>query len=182
MSERRGSFGWTAIRRVRFAVLVGPSLCSASLAQVPDGSIPAPTPIVHWAASVKSSAAAKQGARATLEISADVQDGWHVYALTQPPGGPAALRITLDENPVAQAAGAASGTAPQKRHDPSFDLETQFYMHSFALHVPVRVNQQLPVGGRLIPVSVRFQTCSDRECRPPTTVHLSVPINVLADS
>jgi hypothetical protein len=32
---------------------------------------------------------------------------------------------------------------------------------------------------QVIPVSVRFQTCSDRECQPPRTVHLAVPIDVL---
>jgi hypothetical protein len=68
---------------------------------------------------------------------------------------------------------------------PSFDLETRFYTHSFTVKLPVRLIG--PKGGRvagrqLIPVSVHFQTCSDRECQPPTTVHLSVPVDVPADT
>jgi hypothetical protein len=115
-----------------------------------------------------------------LELSGEVQDGWHVYALTQRPGGPTALRVAIDENPVAELVGTPSGTAPESKHDPSFDLDTQFYAHSFAVRVPVSVKPGAEVGRQLIPVSVRFQTCSARECQPPKTIHLSVPVDVLA--
>ncbi len=161
-----------ALRWIEFALLVGPYLCGVSNAQVPSET-------VQWAGSVISNAAVKHGGAATLELSAEVREGWHVYALSQPPGGPTALRITLDENKVARAVGAPSGTTPEKQHDKSFDLETQFYIHSFALYIPVYVKQQPAVGRQQIPVSVRFQTCSDRECLPPRTVHLAVPIDVL---
>jgi hypothetical protein len=49
------------------------------------------------------------------------------------------------------------------------------------VHVPVQVSQQAAAGRQLIPVSIRFQTCSDRECQPPKTIHLSVPIEVLPE-
>jgi hypothetical protein len=168
---RTRKFNRVDFRRSQFALLLLPSLCGA-------GADQSPNPIVQWAASVVSPAAVTHGSDVTLELSADVQQGWHVYALAQPPGGPTALRVTLDDNDVAQIAGPPSGTNPEKRHDPSFDLETQFYSHAFALHLPVRLKQ--PATGRqLIPVSVRFQTCSDRECQPPRTVHLAVQVNVL---
>jgi hypothetical protein len=157
-------------RRIQFALFLAPGLCGAGAEQSPNST-------VQWAAFVISTAAVTHGRTATVELSADVQEGWHVYALTQPPGGPTALHVTLDDNDVAQLVGVPSATIPEKRHDASFDLETQFYSHSFALRLPVRLMQ--PAAGRqLIPVSVRFQTCSDRECQPPRTVHLAVPIDV----
>lgn len=117
-----------------------------------------------------------------MELSGTIKDGWHVYALTQPPGGPAALRITLDDNDIAQIAGEPSGTTPQSRHDPSFGLETRFYTHTFTVHLPLQLKQGSTQGRQVIPVSVRFQTCSDRECQPPTTIHLSAAIDVLPDA
>jgi hypothetical protein len=163
------------VRPNQLAFLLSLYLCGFSSAQVPNQT-------VQWAASAISTAAVKHGSNATLEVSAHVQEGWHVYALTQPPGGPTALRITVDENEVAQIAGAPSGTTPQKKHDPSFDLDTQFYTHAFALHLPLHVAQGPTAGRQIIPVSVRFQTCSDRECLPPTTVHLSVTLDVRPDA
>ena len=165
----------SGIRAIRAALLLTPYLCGLGSAQVPNQS-------VQWAASVIVGNAVKDGSNATLEVSAHVQAGWHVYALTQPPGGPTALRVTIDENDVARIAGVPSGTAPEKKHDPSFDLETQFYTHAFALHLPLHLASQATAGRQAIPVSVRFQTCSDRECQPPTTVHLSVPLNERPDA
>jgi len=160
-----------AFRRIQFALLLAPGLCGAGAEQRPN-------PTVQWAASMVSTAAVAHGSAATVELSADIQPGWHVYALTQPPGGPTPLSVTLDDNAVAQLVGVPSGTIPEKKHDPSFDLETQFYSHSLALRLPVRV-KEAAFGRQLIPVSVRFQTCSERACQPPTTVHLAVPIDVL---
>jgi hypothetical protein len=134
---------------------------------------------VQWAAALNSPAALKGGDATTLELSGTIKDGWHVYALTEPPGGPTALRVTVVDNQVALVAGIPSGTSPHKRHDPSFNLETKFYTHAFTIHVPVRLKQQSATGRQDIPVSVRFQTCSDRECQPPTTIHLLVPVDVV---
>lgn len=167
-----------APRRTALAALLSACVCGVSLAQAP-GTNSSSDQTVHWAATLAAAGGVKQGGETTLELSGAIEDGWHVYALTEPAGGPTALRVTLDENEVAEVAGAASGTAPSKRHDRSFGLVTQFYTHSFTVRVPVQVKQQLAAGRQSIPVSVRFQTCSDRECQPPTTIHLVVPVEVL---
>ncbi len=160
----------SAFGLVPLTIYFGACICTASAADIS-------TETVQWIASVVPAGPVKYGGTATLELSAEVQKGWHVYALTQPEGGPTALRISLDENDVAQIAGTPLGTVPERKHDPSFDLETLFYTHAFALRVPVQLKQ--PAAGRqLIPLSVRFQACSDRECLPPRTVRLSVPIDV----
>ncbi len=160
-----------ALRRGPLALLVGSCLSAICAAQVPYQT-------VQWSASFTSKTALAHDAKATLVLSAEVLEGWHVYALTQPPGGPTALRIALDENGIAQTAGRPSGTAPEKKYDPSFDLETQFYARSFTLYLPVRLKEHAASGWQSIPVSVRFQTCNGRECQPPRTVHLSASIEV----
>jgi DsbC/DsbD-like thiol-disulfide interchange protein len=158
--------------RIQLAIVFGTRLCALAFAQ-------APNPTVQWDATVTAPASAKEGGTTTLELSGQIQEGWHVYALNQPAGGPTALRVTLDDNAVAEAVGLPAGSPPQKRHDPSFGLDTRFYTHSFTVRLPVQVKQQSSPGKQLIPVSVRFQMCSDRECQPPTTVHLTVPIEVI---
>lgn len=134
-------------------------------------------PTVQWSASVVSPKTGQPGPTATLRVTGEILDGWHVYALSQKPGGPTALRVSLDENDVAELDGTPSGPTPQKRHDRGFGLETRFYTHSFTVDVPLHMKQGT-TGKKDIPVSIRFQTCSDRECQPPTTTHLSVPLEL----
>ena len=163
------------LRPIQLGMLLGPGLCVLASAQIE-------TPTVQWAAAVAAPGGGKQGGSVTLELSGEIQEGWHVYALTEPAGGPTALRVTLDDNAIAEVAGNPTGSIPQKRHDPSFGLETRFYTHSFTVRLPVQVKQQPAAGRQLIPISVRFQTCSERECQPPTTIHLSAAVDVLPDA
>ncbi len=161
-------------RRIHLALLLGPGLCAVGAAQ-------SPSEIVHWSASVVSRTPAKPGSVAILALSATVEDGWHVYALRQLPNGPTPLRVTLDSNGIVLVDGSPSGTAPEKKFDQSFDLETQFYTRAFAVRLPVRVRPQPAAGRKLIPVSVRFQSCNGQVCEPPTTIHLSAAIDVPSD-
>jgi Disulphide bond corrector protein DsbC len=174
-SSRRAGRKRSLARPIPLALLVAPwlfGIAGAEGTDVPDA--------VHWSASVNSATAIARGSAATIDLSGEVQQGWHVYALEQHSGGPTALRITLDTNTVVTAAGPTSGTAPEKVQDTHFGFETQLYTHPFIVHLPVRVDRELAAGKQLIPVSVRFQACSDRECLLPRTVHLSVPIDVSA--
>jgi hypothetical protein len=141
---------------------------------------PSPQP-VQWKAVLVPDAPVKSGVRATIDLSGKIETGWHVYALTQPAGGPIPLRVSLDENEVAESRDKVTGTEAIRKNDPSFQLETLFYQGDFTLRIPVEVKHPA-TGERIIPLSVRFQACSDRTCLPPRTVHLSVPVEVVSGS
>jgi len=157
--------------RYQFGIIVGLSLCSAVASQVPVQP-------VQWTGAVAPKTAVRAGANIVIELSAAVQEGWHVYGLAQLPGGPTPLRVTLDTNAFVQTAGAPTGSSPVKKHDTAFDLDTEVYNGRFDLHLQAQINQHSPAGRNLIPVSVRFQACNDRVCLPPRTIHLSVPIEI----
>ena len=157
--------------RYQFGIIVGLSLCSAVASQVPVQP-------VQWTGAVAPKTAVRAGANIVIELSAAVQEGWHVHGLAQLPGGPTPLRVTLDTNAFVQTAGAPTGSSPVKKHDTAFDLDTEVYNGRFDLNLPARVNPHSSAGRDLIPVSVRFQACNDRVCLPPRTVHLSVPIEI----
>lgn len=146
-------------------------LCVVAVAQ-------GPIQPVQWTGSIASKRPVNSGSKATVEVAADIQDGWHIYGLNQGSGGPTPLHVALDANDTLQAAGAVRGTAPVKKHDTSFDIDTEVYTHSFTLQIPAQVTQHLPAGKRDVSVSVRFQACSDRVCLPPRTVHVPVAIEI----
>jgi DsbC/DsbD-like thiol-disulfide interchange protein len=161
------------IRTMKFnRLMLGLLYCVVGVAQ-------GPIQPVKWSSAVFPKGPVKPGNKVAIELSAEVQDGWHVYGLTQVSGGPIPLRVSVDENATAQAVGATSGTVPVKKHDSSFNLETEVYTHLFSIHLPVQVKEHVTAGDQSVPVSVRFQACSDRTCLPPRTVHLTVPIEVL---
>lgn len=142
----------------------------------------APEEVVRWSASLEGPGSIKPGRGATIELAAEILEGWHVYALVEPPGGPTPLKVSLADNSLARLSASPSGSEPEEKHDPSFDLDTRFYEHTLALSVPITVKRHSAPGARLIPVEVRFQSCSDRVCLPPKTVRLSVPVTVLPDT
>ncbi len=151
-------------------LVVSLCLCVGGAAQVPVQP-------VQWAGAAVPKTAARVETTIIIELSAEVQEGWHVYGLTQLSGGPTPLRVTLDANEVVQVAGVTSGSAPVKKHDAAFDLDTELYDRSFTLHLPAQINQNVAVGTKLVSVSVRFQACNDRVCLPPRTIHAPVPID-----
>lgn len=158
---------------LRVLLLLAPGLCATALA---DG----PPDVVRWTVTVAAEGGIKQGGNATLEVSGVVDGGWHVYALMQQPGGPTPLRVALETNDVAAVAGPVAGSAAEKAFSQSFGLTTEFYSHAFSVRLPVRLSGQLAAGRQQIPLSVRFQACSDRECLLPRTLHLAAPIDVPA--
>lgn len=166
--------GGVVFRRMLFSIFLG--LSFFSLISNAQG----PIQPVQWSGSAKPGTPLKRGSKVAIELSAEVQSGWHVYGLSQAAGGPTPLQVTLDPNEIVRSAGAVSGTPPLKKHDSSFDLETESYLGTFTLSVPAQVNDHPAAGKQVVSVAVRFQACSDRTCLPPRTVHVSVPIEILS--
>lgn len=131
---------------------------------------------VSW--STQPVVATRQGARVSLVLHGAVREGWHVYALKQRENGPTPLRVALEPNDIAAAAGAPLGSAPKVEHDRAFDLDTPLYTHDFTVTVPLRLKPHVAAGRRSIPVSVRFQTCNGQTCEPPKTLHLTAAVDV----
>jgi hypothetical protein len=125
-----------------------------------------PTDIVKWNATVKTQSATA----ATVELSAEIQNGWHVYALSQTAGGPTPLTVTLPEGNFALN-GAVHESTPTHHFDPSFKMDTAYYLNHAQLQATLKKTK--PGTADSIPVNVRFQTCNDNLCLPPYTAHLT---------
>lgn len=149
-------------------------VCVTAESQAP----PQPPQTVQWHVAVGPASPLQPGQRSTIELTGQILEGWHVYGLKQHPKGPTELKFSVDDNPVVQPAGAPAGTATIRRVDPGFGFEIQYYTDFLQLTLPVQVKQQAGAGKQQVPVSVRFQSCSERTCLPPATIHLLVDVNV----
>ncbi len=163
---------WWVMQALGLVALVG----SLAVGQEPgpsdlpglDGaaqSFDAPAATVEFSARLQSSASQ----RPELVIEAQVQPGWHVYSITQAPGGPIPTKVTLAPSPDYQLGGPFTpDTAPERHAEPLFDnLVVETHEGRVTWRAPL-----VPAAGRelkelIVRGQVTAQTCSDSSCNPP---------------
>lgn len=134
---------------------------------------------VHWSVKVTPDGPVKPGATLTATATASIDAGWHVYSLTQGPGGPRALEIALRKSPVFASGGTPTGGDPLRAFDPNFNMETEYYEDSVSITIPVTVLKAAGGGPAPLAIDVSFQTCNERLCLPPATETLVKNMEVL---
>lgn len=133
---------------------------------------------VHWSLKVAPAGTVAPGTAITATATADIEPGWHVYALTQGPGGPHALEVILKKNPVFSLAGSPTSPPPTKAFDPNFNMETEFHETSAVVTIPIKVNKPAPGGPVKLSIDMSYQTCNERLCLPPATETLTAAFQV----
>lgn len=135
---------------------------------------------VKWALKVVPAEGVKVGSKFVAEVRADLGDGWHVYSITQPPGGPTTTTINVPAGQPFKLGGAVVAPAPDKEYDPNFDMEAEFYSNEVTFKLPLVVDATTKDGTQTLLVDAYFQACNDRNCLPPTTVHLKAAVKVVS--
>ncbi len=151
------------------------SVGAALIAVIGATLLTAQTP-VHL--TVSDAGEVEQGAEVAAHLSATIDPGWHVYSLTQGPGGPIALRITVAPGQPFTLQSVPTGPAPRTEFDPNFGITAEEYEEHAAFTVPVAVGGAAPVGRDSIVVRARYQACNASLCLPPRTENLAVPVTV----
>ncbi len=109
-----------------------------------------------------SDAATRQ---AYLEITAEVPKGWHLYSLTQPPGGPMKARIKLDKSRFELAGEFQPDKPPQRVESEAFEgVIEEYHEDQVTWRAPITVDgdiQNLKIQGKL-----EGQICSESACLP----------------
>jgi thiol:disulfide interchange protein len=150
---------------------LGLALCAA-LAAIPSPAA-AQDPI-RWSIAYPSKDLIQAGAPFDVELTAQIDPTWHLYASTQPPGGPQPLLITVAPSRVFAQAGEVSSWLPKSAIDPNFNLETQFFDEQATFTVPIDVTSETKDGRHRLGVIVTYQTCNDRLCLPPKDQELAL--------
>jgi len=131
---------------------------------------------VQWKATPPSEAVAR-GATAPVKLVATIDAGWHIYSLTQGPGGPTPTKITLPKDQPFTIGGEIKATAPDVKLDQNFGINVETYVDDAEFTVPVKVDPAAKVGDKVL-VAVRYQVCNESTCLPPHTEKISVPLTI----
>lgn len=134
----------------------------------------AQTPVIWTIAPLR--VAMKQGVVATVRIDAKIQDGWHIYSITQPSGGPIATRISIPPGqPFVAAGDPKPSVPPHVSFDDAFRMNVQLHEKTVGFTIPVRSTSTATTSDS-VHVNVRYQVCSRSLCLPPQTAKLVAPV------
>ena len=134
-----------------------------------------PTDIVKWSAMAPAAAADATGTL-NVRLTAKIEAGWKLYALTQPEGGPKPLAIEVaDGAPFTISKKQIVAPKPKTLKDENFDLETLYYEAEVVFIVPISTPLSKP-GKTRIPLEITFQACGNGICLRPFTERISVGV------
>src|SRR5204863_6422390 len=111
-----------------------------------------------------------------VAITGVAEDEWHIYSVTQGPGGPVPTTIAIPRGGMFTRNGAIRGPVPATAFDPNFEIRTETYDGTFTLVLPLRLAPDARATSATLQVEVGFQACTNRLCLPPKTITLDVPV------
>ena len=118
------------------------------------------------------------GRTVRITVQAEIAKGWHIYSLTQKPGGPIPLRLELVGPADVLVRGVIDAPKPDRTFDKNFGIETELYSGSPRFTIPVGVTGRSLTGIRRFQIGARYQVCSDKVCLPPRTDKLDVALRI----
>ena len=104
-----------------------------------------------------------------LFITATIKPGWHIYSITQPPGGPLATKILLRESQAYRLAGDFQVTVPpeKKAEDAFGGLVVESHAGTVTWHAPIELAAAVDPATFQIEGTLRAQGCDANACLPP---------------
>ncbi|WP_158790809.1 protein-disulfide reductase DsbD domain-containing protein [Granulicella sp. L60] len=148
---------------------------SAALALLVPATARAAKPIVAWHIKNPPAKALKPGDRFNLVLSGQIEAGWHLYALEEPPEAAVATIIGLTEGDPADLLHVEEGK-PKISLDPLFNVHTGFFTDTTDFTLNLKLAKNAPIGSALLHVLVRYQSCNDHLCLPSHTDTIEVQL------
>ena len=105
---------------------------------------------------------------------ATVEEGWKLYGLNVPEGGPVSTEITFEKGDgYRPLKNATEVEKPTVKHDDVFNMEVPYFKKKAAFSQNVRVTQKPST----IKGYVTFMCCDDETCLPPTDVEFEFKVD-----
>jgi len=105
---------------------------------------------------------------AEIQIQATIDDGWHLYGLNLPKGGPQPTSIVFETIENASKDGAIQAPSKLlKQFDANFNMELNWYTGNaiFIQKIKFSGDSRVKVKGY-----VEFMACNDKSCLPPSKI------------
>lgn len=123
---------------------------------------------------VKWSYAAKKinAKEALLYLKADIQSRWHIYSVSQQPGGPVKTSIIFNKSKDFTLLGEIIEPKPIQKHEEVFDMDVFYFEKSVVFQQKIKLKgSQTTVKG-----NVEFMVCTTEQCLPAETIEFSIKV------
>lgn len=107
-------------------------------------------------------------------ISARLDQGWHIYSVNTPKGGPVATKVSLKKNPFVTSVGTVKEQGKlQKLKDNVFNVDVIYYSDrvDFVQTVKVKNNIKTNIAGM-----IEYMVCDDAQCLPPVKKNFDIKL------
>ena len=110
---------------------------------------------------------------ASLQISAKIENGWHLYALDLDPNiGPVPTQIVLEKNKAVKILNSfEASTKAKQSYDPNFGAEVSYFEQSFEARNRIVVKKPTTARGELT-----YMLCDDKRCFPPQSIPFEIKV------
>jgi thiol:disulfide interchange protein len=118
----------------------------------------------------------KAGDSIKVQLTADIDEGWHLYALDQPAGGPIPTTIKIADGSPFAIDGEITSPKPTIKADPNFivddkPIDTKFFERTASFNIQAKATADTSADA--LALNVRFQLCNDKFCLPPKTLKVT---------
>ncbi len=123
---------------------------------------------VKWSANLKNTSLTT----ADINVIATIDEGWHLYGLDIPSGGPHATSIVFEKITNAKPVGSLQAKSKLiKQYDANFDMELTWYAKEavFTQKISFKEGAKISVEGY-----ADFMVCNDESCLPPSKEPFSI--------
>lgn len=129
-----------------------------------------------WSVKPNTDEGLRTGERLLVVLKAEIEPGWHLYALDQPAGGPIPTTIKVPDGARFELKDVRS-LVPRSEPDPLFivdgkPLETRYFENSAEFTLDLIATADASPND--VAIDVRFQLCNDTFCLPPRTKRVSL--------
>ena len=129
--------------------------------------------------SASARSAARAGEVVHVEMTAEMEHEWHIYALHDAGEGPIATVITINGDYVSRQ-GKIDEPEPIEKYDEGFDTITRYHEGTTRYTIPVQLDGNIDPGDIILKASILYQVCNASLCYPPKEVTVDVPIVIEA--
>ena len=132
---------------------------------------------VKWSWSVTMS----DNVHGVVNVKATIDNGYHIYGLTEHPDGPVPTSIKFDnvEGVVFDGSMTVSPD-PEKKVDNTFNLVLEMWGGTVTFSQPFTVAN--PEAANKISGTIKFMACNDNSCLAPKTEQFSIPLQTSSDA
>jgi thiol:disulfide interchange protein DsbD len=108
------------------------------------------------------------GSPVLLHLEATIEEGWHLYSPTTPPG-PIPTSLALVDSPVLAPGWRVLQPPPIRKFDPNFQADSLTFDGEVVFLFEANTAATAPPGPADLTAEVRYQVCNDQVCLRPVT-------------